>query len=100
RRHRRVAEPWLRLGLVFAADGSRPWLHSHASNPFGVWLDEHRLRVFFSARDPDQRSHIASLVLDMARDAAVSELVEAPLLSPGEYGTFDDSGCSMGCALE
>lgn len=95
-----VAEAWHKLGLVFAADGTRPWLHSHASNPFGVWLGADRLRVFFSARDAEQRSHVASLVLDMARGATVSDLSDAPLLSPGDYGTFDDCGCSMGCALE
>ena len=95
-----MAEAWRKLGLLFAADGSRPWLHSHASNPFGTWLDDHRLRVFFSARDADQRSHIGSVVLDMARDGDVSALSDAALLSPGAYGTFDDCGCSMGCALE
>lgn len=90
---------WRKLGRVFVPDGSVPWMRSHASNPFGARLPDGRLRVFFSSRDDQQRSHVASLVLDPDDGFRVSDLSTAPLLSPGAMGTFDDCGCSMGCAV-
>ncbi len=90
---------WRKLGLLYVPDGSLPWLRTHAANPTGIWLDSHRLRVFFSGRDEQQRSHVASVVLDLQHAFEISCLSPAPLLSPGPVGTFDDSGCSVGCVL-
>jgi hypothetical protein len=87
------------MGRVFVPDGSVPWMHSHASNPFGIWLDDHRMRVFFSSRDARQRSHIASLILNLRNGLHVSDISPEPLLAPGAVGTFDDCGCSMGSAI-
>jgi hypothetical protein len=90
---------WTKLGHLFAPDGTLPWMRTHAANPYGVWLPSGRLRVFFTCRDPEQRSHVASLVLDPARDFAISDVTTAPLLAPGPAGAFDDSGCAVGCVI-
>lgn len=95
-----AVRPWHKLGRVFVPDGSVPWMHSHAANPFGVWLATGKMRVFFSSRDAEQRSHVASLVLDLRDGVRVSDISRQPLITPGDIGTFDDCGCSMGCAIQ
>lgn len=87
---------WKKLGHLFQPDGSLPWMRSHAANPFGVRLDGSRMRIFFTCRDAEQRSHIGSIVADLDRDFALSDLSTEPVLAPGLPGTFDDSGCAVG----
>lgn len=87
---------WRKLGQLFAPDGQATWMQSHAANPFGVWVSQGRLRVFFTCRDAGQRSHVASLVLDCEDGFSVVDLGTAPVLAPGAPGAFDDSGCAVG----
>jgi hypothetical protein len=87
---------WKKLGHLFQPDGTLPWMRSHAANPFGVRLAGDRWRVFFTCRDDQQRSHIASLTMDPGRDFALSEISTEPVLAPGPPGAFDDSGCAVG----
>jgi hypothetical protein len=88
---------WRKLGHLFAPDGTLPWMRTHAANPFGVRLDASRMRIFFTCRDEQQRSHIASIVADLERDFALYGLSTEPVLAPGPAGAFDDSGCAVGC---
>lgn len=90
---------WRKLGRIFAPDGSRPWLHSHASNPVGVPLDERRVRVYFSSRDVDRRSSVAWFEFDLDQPATPLRVAERPLIEPGAPGLFDDSGTSLGCVV-
>ncbi|MFZ5608255.1 MAG: hypothetical protein ACOY99_01445 [Pseudomonadota bacterium] len=82
---------WRKLGRVFAGAEIGDWSVGYAAVPLAVPLDDGHVRVIFSARDPLQRSRPAALVLDMARLEVVA-LDEAPLLSLGALGAFDDSG--------
>ena len=90
---------WNKLGQLFTPDGTLPWMRTHAANPFGVWENPDRLRVFFTTRDAQQRSHIASLLLDASQGFKVVDVDSRPLLGPGPLGTFDDSGCAVGYVL-
>lgn len=72
------------------------WLHSHATLPTPWPLDEKRLRLFFSARDEANRSHIG--YMDIAEEKGISEVKE--VLSPGATGAFDEHGVSPCCVLE
>lgn len=94
-------QTWRRLGRVFVAAGEELWRISHASNPTPLVLSGKRVRVYFSPRDADNRSSIAAIDLELEdqRFAVVSS-VHGPLLSPGARGAFDDSGVSVGCAIE
>lgn len=55
-------------------------------------------RVFYNIRDERNRSYITYLDYDMEMQRIVNRAAE-PIVSPGFPGLFDDSGCSMGCAL-
>lgn len=85
-----------RLGHIFCADGERPWMHSHAANPVAVPLSPHRLRIYFSTRDKQQRSSIGYLEIDPRRPQDILRLSTRPVLTFGERGLFDDSGISLG----
>jgi hypothetical protein len=90
---------WRKLGRIFAADGSRPWLHSHAANPVALPLDDRHIRVYFSSHDAQKRSSIAWFEIDLERPAAILRTAEQPVLEPGAPGLFDDSGTSLGCVV-
>lgn len=95
-----AGQTWRRLGQVFAADGAAPWMVSHASYPTPLVLGPRLVRIYFSPRDSDNRSSIASL--DLALEGERFDIVSpprGPLLSPGPRGAFDDSGVTVGSVL-
>src|SRR5271163_2212844 len=88
---------WQRLGLVFAPDGTKSWARSHAALPIPFQLDTDIYRFFFSARDSDERSSVGWVDIDLSSTPRVLGEAKEPALSPGEDGTFDDSGIGIGC---
>jgi hypothetical protein len=84
---------------MFAPAGQAPWIGTHAALPVVQMIDE-RSRVFLSSRDDRGRSHIGSIELSLDQPQEVLSIGEAPLLSPGALGTFDDAGVTSSCVLE
>lgn len=91
---------WTKLGLVFATDNNHPWMVSHAANPVAEHLRDDVFRLYFSCRDAQSRSHISYAEVELTPPFRVVRIAEEPLLSPGEIGTFDDSGVSLSCIKE
>jgi hypothetical protein len=87
-----MAGAWERLGRVLVSDGQRPWMASHSQMPHAEVIEGSRLRVYFTSRDAQNRSHIGWFVMDLARPGEVLELAQAPLMAPGPAGGFDDVG--------
>ncbi|WP_407169399.1 hypothetical protein [Bradyrhizobium sp. ORS 111] len=92
--------PWKRLGLVFAPDGRHAFARSHAALPAPVHLDGDIFRVFYSSRDAEKRSHVGWIDIELTEVPRVRQVASEPVLSPGEDGTFDDSGVGVGCIAE
>lgn len=90
---------WRKLGHLFAPSGELPWARSHAANPVPEHLEGNRFRVYFSARDEQNRSSIGTLVLDLSDSPRVVEVAKEPVLRPGTQGAFDDCGASVACLL-
>ena len=90
---------WRKLGHLFTANGQHPWMLTHAANPTAEALGGGRVRVYFSTRDAQNRSHIAAAVFELQPGPRLLELAAAPLVAPGPAGAFDDSGTSMGCLV-
>ncbi|MGQ0732048.1 MAG: hypothetical protein ACT4QD_00155 [Acidobacteriota bacterium] len=82
---------WRKLGLVWAS-GDRPWRRSHASLPVPLHLDGDTYRVFFAARDDQNRSSIGALTIEVGATVHVVSVEEDPVLAPGPLGHFDDHG--------
>jgi hypothetical protein len=91
---------WKRLGVVFVPDGKQPWARSHAALPTPVHVAGDVFRFFFSSRDAEKRSHVGWVDIEVSDTPRVVEAAGEPVLSPGEDGTFDDSGVSIGCVTE
>jgi hypothetical protein len=87
---------WRKLGLLFSAHGQQPWMLTHAANPTAELLPGGLVRVYFSTRDAQNRSHIAAAVFELIPVPRLLDLSSGPLLAPGPLGAFDDSGTSMG----
>ncbi len=90
---------WRKLGHIYAPDGSRPWGQTHAANPIAEHVSGNRFRIYFSARDNENRSAISWIEIDLTEPTRVLAEAEVPVLLPGEDGMFDDSGCSIGCIV-
>jgi hypothetical protein len=90
---------WRKLGRVYVPDGSKPWMRSHAANPVPELIANDRFRIYFSARDAENRSSIAWVEIDLNEPTRILDEAATPVLSPGELGMFDDSGCSIGCLV-
>lgn len=83
---------WLKKGLIFRTDHNFPWMVSHASIPVVDEAGEGRLRIYFAARDAQNRSHPTYIEVDAEDPGQVLYLHADPILPLGNPGTFDDSG--------
>jgi hypothetical protein len=88
--------PWIRLGQVYAPDGSKPWARSHAALPVPLGIGSDLFRFFISTRDANNRSHIGWVDVDLADQPKVIAEAKEPALVPGEFGSFDQDGTSIG----
>lgn len=89
------------MGLVFCPDGTNAQMRTHAANPVGIHLQGDVFRVFFGSRDDEQRSHIWYLDIEIQNEKfRIIGLAEKLVLAPGDLGSFDDSGVSVGCIIQ
>lgn len=84
---------WKKLGFYFNCTGIIQGFHG-AAVPQAIPLSGDLVRVYYSPRDEQNRSHIFFVDIDMCT-MNVADGCNSPVLSPGELGTFDDSGTMM-----
>jgi hypothetical protein len=84
---------WVKLGQVFVPPGDLPWARTHAAIPFVETVGD-LCRVYFSARDERNRSHLGSFLIDVNAPGRILAVSEQPALGPGLLGSFDDNGVS------
>lgn len=90
---------WRKICRVFCPDNNYDWMRTHASNPVAEYLGDGLFRIYFSSRDAQNRSSIAFLEIGIREPERILRLSDAPLISPGPAGAFDDSGVSMACVV-
>lgn len=90
---------WRKLGHLYTPDGSKPWALSHAALPFPVKLGGDEFRVFFSARDKENRSAVGWIDITLGEQSTVLRVAEDPVLVSGGAGHFDDSGIGLGTII-
>jgi len=88
---------WEKQGLLFRAEKQFPWMAHHAAQPFAQRIENDLYRIYFTARDELNRSHVGWIEIDITRPFQVLRISEAPLLAPGAVGAFDDAGAMMSC---
>ncbi len=87
---------WKKLGVVFCPENNFEWMKTHAANPVAEPLGGSAFRVYFTSRDPQNRSSISWLEMDMRDPFKILRISDQPILSPGKAGLYDDSGVVMG----
>jgi hypothetical protein len=90
---------WRKKGHIYSPGGGG-FFKTHATRPVPYRLDEGTIRLFFSSRDDDDR--MLPTFIDVAADdpSRVLRVCDEPLVGPGDPGTFDDSGVTLGCLVE
>jgi len=91
---------WVKRGRVFELPPHLPWARSHASVPCAKVIGEDRVRVFFSARDGEERSSVGWFDLDPREPGRRGRVCEHAALRPGGLGAFDESGAMGSWVVE
>ncbi|HIA11643.1 MAG TPA: hypothetical protein EYN69_06165 [Flavobacteriales bacterium] len=90
---------WRKVGMVFCPSNNYDWMVSHASVPFAENLSGDMFKVFFSSRDANDESSIGFVVFDIHKPNVILDISSKPVISKGELGAFDDSGCMGSCLV-
>lgn len=83
---------WVKGGLIYKPKGQFWWNKSHAAVPTVDLLDDKRWRIYFGARDNNNRSHISYIEVEAGNPQNILYEHHEPILSLGKLGTFDDCG--------
>jgi hypothetical protein len=82
---------WKKMGLIYQCPQNLWWRKSHAQLPIARFVGD-RLRIYFSTRDNQNRSRPTFIEVDPDNPPDVLYEHDAPLMSLGLPGTFDDCG--------
>ena len=91
---------WHKRGRIFEPAGQASWIGTHAALPVVEPTARGGHRVYFSSRDPSGRSHIGYAELALDEPIGLVNVSAAPVLSPGNLGTFDDAGVTTSCLVQ
>ena len=83
---------WVKKGHIFQPDGQHWWNQSHAQLPVVERIGNGRLRVYYTSRDEQGRSHTSYFEVAESDPAEMLYVHDAPILPIGEPGCFDDCG--------
>lgn len=90
---------WKKLGRIFdpetelAGSGLRGALMPTVVSLGG---DHSVVRVYYSPRDDSNRSQVHWFTVDLRDPSSILEKSAGPVLLPGDIGTYDDSGITLG----
>ena len=91
---------WIRKGQIYDPKEFEGIVGGgYGANPVAVQLEGRMFRIFYNIRDEKNRAHVTYLDYDIESNK-IEKLAKKNLISPGEKGTFDDCGCSLGCVLD
>ena len=89
---------WNKIGRIFDPTLLREFGLNAALMPIVDIIDETKslIRVYFSPRDRESRSQVRFFEIDLNDPSKILKISKYPLLSPGNLGTFDDCGITIG----
>lgn len=91
---------WHKLGLIFCPQNNYDWMMSHAAVPFAECIEDDLFRIYFTSRDKVNRSFVGYVEINIQKPHRIINLSHTPILSPGNLGTFDDSGAMLSWITE
>ena len=90
---------WHREGLLVSVKANHPWWVSHAQLPTALPLTDRLWRVYFGARDCDNRARVLAIDLDPSANMRIVAEHFNPLLDRGSLGAFDHEGVTPSAAV-
>lgn len=92
---------WKKLGQLYvpSMSGRHPKLISHAANPLPVHIAGNIYRIFFSARDQQNRSSVGAVDVDILQHKVITEH-HSPFFEHGPEASFYSNGVSIGNCYE
>ena len=90
---------WIKKGLFFEPNHSLFWSKTHCMIPTPFFIDEGLIKLFYSGRDNQNRSHIGYITVDLKKNCKIIDQSFEPVLSPGKLGCFDDNGVTPSCVI-
>lgn len=91
---------WKKLGQLYQSHGEELWRVSHASCPLAQHLGGNIYRVWFAARDNNNRTNCTWLDFDITQPNSVVRHAPAPSLTHGGLAQFDERGAMFSWLLE
>lgn len=83
---------WVKRGLIYRPGGEYHWNKSHAAVPVVDMTLGKRWRIYYAARDDQNKSYTSFIEVEAANPSHVLYEHEEPILPLGRLGTFDDCG--------
>lgn len=83
---------WAKQGLVYCSAGQHHWNKSHASVPVVDVIEDNRWRIYYSARDAENRSYTSFIEVEAGNPQTILYEHPEPILALGRLGAFDDCG--------
>lgn len=90
---------WTKKGLIFCPSNNYDWMRTHAALPIADHVKDDIFKIYFSSRDSQNRSFTTFLEIDITNPKKILHLSKKPIISPGEIGSFDDSGAMGSCLV-
>jgi len=90
---------WTKKGLIFRPSNNYDWMRTHAALPIADHIKDDIFKIYFSSRDSQNRSFTTFIEIDITNPKKILHISEKPIISPGEIGSFDDSGAMGSCLV-
>ena len=90
---------WEKQGIIYCPQGESAYFKTHAARPIPYKIDEQTLRIYFTARDHDDRPVPSYIDVELKNPKNILHVNQEPLIDLGKLGRFDDSGITMACIL-
>lgn len=87
-------QKWEKKGLFFTPNQSLYWQNSHAAIPSSIYIDQDVVRTYFNSRDNENKAYVGFFDWEL-KSKKILNRVDKPVLSPGDYGLFDDHGVQV-----
>ena len=83
---------WSKQGVIFRPSGEHEWNKTHAQVPTVDVLSDEVLRIYYSTRDSQNRSHVSFIEVSAEDPTKILYEHDSPVLAPDEVGVFDACG--------
>jgi predicted GH43/DUF377 family glycosyl hydrolase len=89
---------WMKLGRVYAPDGSLWWAKTHAMVPTPIQISDEIVRVFISCCDENGVGRVGYVDVSATDPTQVKRVAPEPVLDIGQPGCFDENG-ALACSV-